>query len=114
MSVDGVTPDYSAPEQYRPEEFGGTDEQTDIYQLGVVAYELFTGELPYQTSSQGEGVIAVLNNDPRRPTEVNPDLSEELETVLLKVLAKPKNQRYETALHFRDDLRRAYDAGKDF
>jgi outer membrane protein assembly factor BamB len=111
MSVDGLTPDYSAPEQFRPEEFGGTDEQTDIYQLGVVAYELFTGELPYQISTQAEGMISVLSDDPRRPTEVNPDLSDELDTVLLKALAKPKSQRYETALHFRDDLRRAYDTG---
>jgi len=110
MSVDGLTPSYSAPEQFRPEQYGGTDERTDIYQLGVVAYELFTGELPFAGDSQGEGVMAVLNEDPRIPSEINPDLTEEIDRVLLKVLSKQKDYRHETALHFRDDLRRAYES----
>jgi serine/threonine protein kinase len=112
-SVAGFTPDYSAPEQLEPEEYGGTDEQTDIYQLGVVAYELFTGELPYEGgSSQGASVMAVLNDEPKKPSEINPGLDEGLDDVLLKVLSKEKENRYETALHFRDDLRRAYDQNR--
>jgi outer membrane protein assembly factor BamB len=110
MSVDGLTPSYSAPEQFRPEKYGGTDERTDIYQLGVVAYELFTGELPFGSDSQGEGVMAVLNEDPTVPSEINSNLIEEIDRVLLKVLSKQKEYRHETALHFRDDLRRAYES----
>lgn len=109
MSVQGFTPSYSAPEQFEPEEYGGTDERTDIYQLGVVAYELLTGELPYEGTSHGESVMAVLNEEPRVPSEVNSELDGPIDTVLLKALAKEKSERYETALHFRDDLRRAYD-----
>ena len=109
MSVKGFTPSYSAPEQFEPEKYGGTDERTDIYQLGVVAYELFTGELPYEGTSHGESVMAVLNDEPRVPSEVNSELDGPIDTVLLKALAKEKSDRYETALHFRDDLRRAYD-----
>ncbi len=109
MSVKGFTPSYSAPEQFEPKKYGGTDERTDIYQLGVVAYELFTGELPYDGTSHGESVMAVLNDEPRIPSEVNTELEGPIDTVLLKALSKEKADRYETALHFRDDLRRAYD-----
>jgi len=110
MSVAGFTPDYSAPEQLDPEEYGGTDEQTDIYQLGVVAYELFTGELPYGGDTEGASMMAVLNSEPTLPSTINPQLDAQLDDVLSKVLAKRKEHRYETALHFRDDLRRVYNA----
>ena len=109
MSVKGFTPSYSAPEQFEPKKYGGTDERTDIYQLGVVAYELFTGELPYEGTSHGESVMAVLNDEPRVPSDVNSELGDAIDTVLLKVFSKRKEDRYETALHFRDDIRRAYD-----
>lgn len=109
-SVEGFTPSYSAPEQLEPKSHGGTDDQTDIYQLGVVAYEMFTGELPYDTESYGETVNAILNDDPVVPSERNPELDEELDRVLLRALAERKEERYETVLHFRDDLRRAYSA----
>jgi len=108
MSVAGLTPSYSAPEQFQPEKYGGTDERTDIYQLGVVAYELFTGERPFGALTQGEGVMAVLKDAPTAPSDINPDLTDDIDHVLLKVLSKKKDHRHETALHFRDDLRRAY------
>lgn len=108
MSVGGFTPDYSAPEQLRPEEYGGTDERTDIYQLGVVAYELFTDELPYGGDSEGAGMMAVLNSEPTPPSDRTPQLNSDLDDVLLKAISKEKEHRYETALHFRDDLRRVY------
>jgi serine/threonine protein kinase len=107
-SVHGLTPDYSAPEQIQPEMYGGTDDRTDIYQLGVVAYELFTDQIPYGGSSHGEMVNAILNAEPPKPSEVNPDLPEALDSVLLKAIEKNKQDRYETALHLRDDLRRIY------
>jgi outer membrane protein assembly factor BamB/tRNA A-37 threonylcarbamoyl transferase component Bud32 len=108
MSVYGLTPEYSAPEQLQPEDYGGTDDRTDIYQLGVVAFELFTGELPYQGTSHGGTIKAILNAEPPSPSELNPDLPENLDAVLLKAISEQKDDRYETALHFRDDIRRAY------
>lgn len=108
MSVHGLTPDYSAPEQVRPEMYGGTDDRTDIYQLGVVAYELFTGELPYDGASYADVVTSILDEDPPLPSELNPELPSELNEVLLTAIAQEKSDRYETALHFRDDLRRVY------
>jgi outer membrane protein assembly factor BamB len=110
MSVKGFTPEYSAPEQFEPERYGGTDEKTDIYQLGVVAYELFTGELPYAAESSGQTVTKILNQQPTLPTQLNSYVTEDLEQVLLKAIDKNKEDRYETALHFRDDLRRVFDS----
>lgn len=108
MSVHGLTPDYSAPEQIQPEAYGGTDDRTDIYQMGVVAYELFTGQRPHMGSSHGEVINEILNEEPTVPSELDPDLPEGLDEVILTAIAKQKDNRYETALHFRDDLRRAY------
>lgn len=108
MSVYGLTPTYSAPEQLQPEAYGGTDDRTDIYQLGVVAYELLAGEVPYNGESHGEVVSTILNAEPSSPTEVNPNLPPEINEVLLTAIAERKEDRYETALHFRDDLRRVY------
>lgn len=108
MSVYGLTPTYSAPEQLQPEAYGGTDDRTDIYQLGIVAYELLVGEVPYSGGSHGGVVSAILNSEPSDPTEINPDLPSEIDDVLLTAIAESKENRYETALHFRDDLRRVY------
>ncbi len=110
MSVHGLTPEYSAPEQLRPETYGGTDDRTDIYQLGVVAYELLTDALPFEGSSHGERITATLQEDPIPPSAVTSEIPASLDEVLLTALAKDKDKRYETALHFRDDLRRVYHA----
>jgi outer membrane protein assembly factor BamB len=108
MSVQGLTPAYSAPEQIDPERFGGTDDRTDIYQLGVVAYEAFTGRPPFNHDSSSAMINAVLNESPTPPTEIDSTLPEALDDVLLSAIAKRKTERYETVLHFRDDLRRVW------
>lgn len=107
-SVQGLTPAYSAPEQIDPQSYGGTDDRTDIYQLGAVAYELFTGELPFDRSNYSATMNAVLNDSPEPPSEVNSSLSSSLDDVILQAIAKEKDERYETVLHFRDALRRVY------
>jgi serine/threonine-protein kinase len=111
-SVEGLTPAYSAPEQIDPEAYGGTDDRTDIYQLGVVAYEAFTGRLPFEYDTSSATINAVLNEKPAAPTEYNSNLPESIDTAILAALSKEKGERYETVLHFRDSLRRVYHANK--
>lgn len=106
--VKGLTPAYSAPEQIDPQSYGGTDDRTDIYQLGVVAYELFTGQLPFDQANYSATMNAVLNEAPAPPSELDDSLPEALDEVLLRALSKEKSERYETVLHFRDALRRVY------
>jgi serine/threonine protein kinase len=110
-SVDGLTPRYAAPEQIRPEQFGGTDERTDIYQLGALIYELLTDGHPFGAADEGMGLAyAVLEDDPRPPTAVAPSLPSRIDDVLLPALARAPEDRYEASLDLRRALTEALEA----
>ena len=94
------TPSYAAPEQIRGE---GTDERTDIWQLGVVFYELVTGELPFKGSNLLEIGMAITTRDPVRPSEINPE-AKEVEDIILKCLEKDKERRYQSVEELQKDL----------
>lgn len=104
-SVEGFTPDYAAPEQVDPEEFGRTDHRTDVYQLGLVAYELLTGELPFEKGHQAATINAIMNEDPEPPTAVNPDLPPAVDDALLRALSKAKADRLDAVVYLRDAFR---------
>lgn len=95
------TPHYAAPEQVKGKR---GDARTDVYQLGVIVYEMLTGRTPFT----GVNDLVVLNsrlvNDPVPPREVNPDLSAGLEAVLLCALERDPARRYPTARHFASAL----------
>jgi parallel beta-helix repeat protein len=95
-SVAGFSLSYAAPEQVSPSEFGRTDERTDIYQLGVVFYELVTGSIPFGGESIVEVGNAILRDPPLPPSEYNPD-AEAVEKIILKCLEKDPAQRYQAA-----------------
>jgi len=97
------TPPYSAPEQHSPRKFGGVDERTDIFQLGIVLYELVTGKLPFEGEEYFEIASAVQFEDPLPPSELNPEASL-LEPVILKCLSKEKAMRYASVREFREAL----------
>lgn len=84
------------------DEFGNADDLTDVYQLGAVFYELFTGQPPFEGRTT-KVMRAVLNEDPT-PPGVLADISSRLDEVLLTALQKEKTQRYETVIHLRDEL----------
>ena len=95
-SVAGFSLSYAAPEQVSPSEFGRTDERTDIYQLGVVFYELVTGSIPFGGESIVEVGNAILRDPPLRPSEYNPE-AEAVEKIIIKCLEKDPAQRYPSA-----------------
>jgi len=95
----GVTPAYAAPEQLF-DEYGEPDHRTDIYQLGVLFYELFTGSHPYDGD-----VSDIRSTEITRATAVDPALPDSLDTVLMTALQTDPADRYEDVL----DLRRALD-----
>jgi serine/threonine protein kinase/formylglycine-generating enzyme required for sulfatase activity len=96
---------YMSPEQSSGRR-GVTDHRSDIYSLGVTLYELFTLE----PAIPGQDRVALLRNlafeDPRRPRLVNKVISTDLETIILKAIAKEPQGRYLTARELADDLRR--------
>ncbi|PKG33671.1 protein kinase [Methanoregula sp.] len=95
-SVAGFSLSYAAPEQVSPSEFGRTDERTDIYQLGVVFYELVTGSIPFGGESIVEVGNAILRDPALPPSEYNPE-AEAVEKIILKCLEKGPAERYQSA-----------------
>jgi soluble cytochrome b562 len=102
-SIEGLSPHYSAPEQFDSETFGNSDNQTDIFQLGTVFYELFTGEQPFQGSIT-EVMHGIMNETPDPPSNHTQNLPDGTDEVLLKALSKQKSDRYSAVVNFRDDL----------
>jgi predicted Ser/Thr protein kinase len=98
------TPEYMSPEQARGEK---VDSRTDIYALGIVIFEVFTGEVPFRGETPLATIMKHLKDPP--PVEVMDahQLPPEVRGVLLKALAKEQNDRFATASHVAEALRQA-------
>ncbi len=103
--ISGYTPLYAAPEQLKPSKYGSTDQRTDIWQLGVVFYELLTGKLPFEGYTQEEvsGKITDETYEFILPSKIKPEL-EKYDPIFNKILAKRKDERYQSVDEFLDDL----------
>jgi hypothetical protein len=102
-SIAGFSLSYAAPEQVSPSEFGRTDERTDIYQLGVVFYELVTGSVPFGGESIVEVGNAILREQPIPPSEFNSDAAV-VEKIILKCLEKDPVKRFQSSAELLDAL----------
>lgn len=102
QSVEGMSPRYAAPEQLDSGQFGQTDTVTDVYQLGTVLYELFTGEPPFDGETY-EVMNKIQSTTPAPPSE-RADLPEVIDDVLLTALATEREDRYDDVLYIRDAL----------
>jgi WD40 repeat protein/tRNA A-37 threonylcarbamoyl transferase component Bud32 len=104
------TPGYMAPEQASGKR-ALVGPATDIYALGVVLFQLVTGQLPFQRDSTLELLRAVTSDEPPRPRRLQPRLPRDLEAITLHCLEKEPGRRYPSALALAEDLER-FRAGK--
>jgi serine/threonine protein kinase len=94
------TPDYMAPEQWT----GEPTAQSDLYSLGVVLYEMITGHRPYTADTPAGVLLKQATESLPLPKQYIPDLPKDVESVLLRVLAKDPADRYPGMHAFIDDL----------
>jgi serine/threonine-protein kinase len=96
------TPDYISPEQVKSKR---GDARSDIYALGVMLYEMTTGQVPFR----GPNPFAIMNdrllNNPIPPREINPEITPQLQEIIYRAIERNPANRYASAKEFANDLR---------
>jgi serine/threonine-protein kinase len=97
------TVSYMSPEQARGV---SVDARTDIWSLGVLIYEMVAGRLPFAGETASDVIASILKTEPPSVTRLVPEAPAELERIVLKTLAKDREERYQTAKDLLIDLKR--------
>ncbi|HAJ96929.1 MAG TPA: Stk1 family PASTA domain-containing Ser/Thr kinase [Ruminococcus sp.] len=92
---------YISPEQARG---GDTDEKSDIYSVGVMMYEMLTGQKPFDTDNPISVAVMQMQDIPERPRSINPDIPAGLEEIILHAMEKSPDDRYQTASDMIRDI----------
>jgi serine/threonine protein kinase len=95
------TADYIAPEQVKGKR---GDARTDVYALGVMLYEMLTGEVPFPAENPLVAMNSRLVNDPMPPREIDPNITPEMQEIIYRALERDPRNRYASAREFANDL----------
>lgn len=104
--VAGVgSPAYMSPQQVKELPL---DHQTDIYSLGVVMYQLLTGQLPFQANNNYNMIYQIINAEPTRPSVLRAEIPEALDAIVARAMSKELEDRYATWEVFAQDLAKVF------
>ncbi len=95
------TPAYMSPEQAKGEE---TDHKSDIYSIGIIMYEMFTGTLPYDAETRDEYIQKHIEEIPKSPSQINPLIPNAISKIILKCMEKDKNDRYQAVKEILEEI----------
>src|SRR5277367_2814705 len=96
------TPSYMSPEQVKGRPVDG---RSDIFSLGVMLYEMLTGEKPFPGQSITTVIYKIVNEEPIPPRQLNPSVHPGLNDIVMRALAKEPEERYQSCREFQDDLK---------
>jgi serine/threonine-protein kinase len=96
------TPEYMSPEQARGEEAGPP---SDLYALGVLFFEMLTGQLPFRSNDRDTLLEMQRSAPPPKPAAIKPDVLPSAEAIVLKLLEKERRKRYQDAHHLHEELK---------
>jgi eukaryotic-like serine/threonine-protein kinase len=96
------TPSYMSPEQVKGR---GVDGRTDIFSLGVMLYEMLTGEKPFPGQNITTVIYKIVNETPVPPRQINPSIHPGISAVVMKALEKEPDQRYQNCREMLEDLK---------
>src|SRR6202162_4334470 len=96
------TPSYMSPEQVKGR---AVDGRSDIFSLGVMLYEMVTGEKPFPGQSITTVIYKIVNEEPVPPRQINPSIHPGISAVIMKALVKEPDQRYQNCPEMLEDLR---------
>ncbi len=94
---------YMSPEQVQGQD---TDQRTDIFSLGVILYELFSGQSPFKGVHETAIIYEIVNVDAVPISTLKPEINPELDAIVLECMAKEKTERYQSAAEVAKELRR--------
>jgi serine/threonine protein kinase/Tfp pilus assembly protein PilF len=95
------TPAYMSPEQAKAEE---TDHRSDIYSIGIIMFEMFTGTLPFDAETREGYIQKHIEEKPKPPAQVNPLIPDAISKIILKCMEKDKNERFQAVKEILEEI----------
>ncbi|UCH23920.1 MAG: serine/threonine protein kinase, partial [Deltaproteobacteria bacterium] len=103
------TPSYMSPEQVMSRSVDG---RSDLYSLGVILYELATGERPFEGNNMAATFRAITQDTPVEPAKIDPTVSQALSALVMKSLNKPPDSRFQTGSSMAESLKACFKEGE--
>ena len=101
---------YMSPEQAQG---GSSDHRSDLWSMGVILYEMLAGKLPYTGEFEQAIIYSVINNEHELVSEINSEISFEVDSIINRLLAKDKTQRFQSATEFLSELKSVQSESKE-